>query len=462
MNDDVINVCNFCVGETYLKSYIKTQGQNGQCSYCSSSSKTILIEELAELITNCVKDHFEVTPIKPEPFELLNDGHWYRRGEDLQTLIKNYADIPNQDLIADLCEICDLTEYPDYDDNPHYAEARPDLSEQLELWRIFCQELKHSSRFFNTRLEQILDDLFGDISELKTASNTPVIKVIESGLTIYRSRVCFSGKEIERVLKEPYKELGPPPRNIATSGRMNPSGISVLYAALQKETSVAELRPPVGSLVIIAPFKTVRELKVLELDELSELISETSIFDPQTIEDLKRKYFLEKLVYEIQMPILPSDTNLEYLPTQAVAEFLSKKVDGIIYSSSQTKNNEKNIVLFNNASRVKAEPREKHEKVERSVTIFMNSSEEDDTSITIFEEVSKDEEAQNGLNFLDPIYDDYDYQMDHRLESIELDIKNITIQEIHSINYETKDRQFNVHRTTKRESEWLNNKLTGQ
>ena len=52
---------------------------------------------------------------------------------------------------------------------------------------------------------------------------------------------------------------------------------------------------------------------------------------------------------------MPEDEELEYIPTQIVAEYLAQKanprIDGILYPSSQTDGN--NVVLFNHACRVR-------------------------------------------------------------------------------------------------------------
>ena len=56
---------------------------------------------------------------------------------------------------------------------------------------------------------------------------------------------------------------------------------------------------------------------------------------------------------------MPSDETFDYLPTQAIAEYLATKVnpriDGIIFSSSQTGGEGRNVVLFNHASAAKIE-----------------------------------------------------------------------------------------------------------
>lgn len=43
------------------------------------------------------------------------------------------------------------------------------------------------------------------------------------------------------------KEIAAPPNHLAKSGRLNPSGMSYLYAANDQATAIAETRPSVGS-----------------------------------------------------------------------------------------------------------------------------------------------------------------------------------------------------------------------
>ena len=81
-----------------------------------------------------------------------------------------------------------------------------------------------------------------------------------------------------------------------------------------------------------------------------------SHFDPRYEEKRGRASFLKELVTEISRPIMPEDEELEYIPTQIVAEYLAKRanprIDGILYPSSQAEGN--NVVLFNHACRVRS------------------------------------------------------------------------------------------------------------
>ena len=80
-----------------------------------------------------------------------------------------------------------------------------------------------------------------------------------------------------------------------------------------------------------------------------------SIFDPTLKRRLERAAFLRTLGGRMARPVMPDDEAFEYLPTQAVADFLGTmnepRVDGIIFPSAQIAEG-RNLVLFHHAARV--------------------------------------------------------------------------------------------------------------
>jgi hypothetical protein len=86
--------------------------------------------------------------------------------------------------------------------------------------------------------------------------------------------------------------------------------------------------------------------------------SSGSIFDPGFGPRLERARFLRSLSQRITKPVMPDDEPFEYLPTQAIADFLATEVDvpidGIIFPSVQAAGNALNVVLFHSAARVEA------------------------------------------------------------------------------------------------------------
>ncbi len=119
--------------------------------------------------------------------------------------------------------------------------------------------------------------------------------------------------------------------------------------------AIAEVRPPVGSQVVVAKFIVCRPLRLLDLTALDAVHESGSIFDPTLKRRLERASFLRTLGGRMARPVMPDDESFEYLPTQAVADFLATmnepRLDGIIFPSAQTKAG-RNVVLFHQAARV--------------------------------------------------------------------------------------------------------------
>ena len=82
-------------------------------------------------------------------------------------------------------------------------------------------------------------------------------------------------------------QLGPPPSDKATAGRMNAEGIPVFYGALEEETCVSEVRAPVGSFLVLVKFDLLNPIRVLDLNALSIVYSDFSHFDPNYAEKTK-------------------------------------------------------------------------------------------------------------------------------------------------------------------------------
>jgi hypothetical protein len=130
------------------------------------------------------------------------------------------------------------------------------------------------------------------------------------------------------------------------------------YGAFDADTCVAEIRAPVGSSVVIGKFEIVRPLRLLDLDAFRHIfVQQASFFDPGFRGLRDKAYFLKRLVSIMSRPVMPSDEDFEYLPTQAVAEYLSEKIeprlDGLIFPSSQRGGTGENVVLFRRAATIK-------------------------------------------------------------------------------------------------------------
>jgi hypothetical protein len=67
-------------------------------------------------------------------------------------------------------------------------------------------------------------------------------------------------------------------------------------------------------------------LKMITI-KLTKVMTDGSWFDPEFTTRSNRAAFMRHLVEEISRPIMPRDEEFEYLPTQAVSEYLASCVE---------------------------------------------------------------------------------------------------------------------------------------
>ena len=151
----------------------------------------------------------------------------------------------------------------------------------------------------------------------------------------YRARAFQSSALLEEALRRPDIGLGSPPSHLAIAGRMNARGISVFYGALDANVAVAEIRPPVGSRVMVGEFNIARPLKLLDVEALQSVFVKGSIFDGGHIHQLEHAKFLGHLSRRITMPVMPDDEPTDYLMTQAIADYLATELSLTVSSIDQ-------------------------------------------------------------------------------------------------------------------------------
>ncbi|SDG06454.1 RES domain-containing protein [Dyella sp. 333MFSha] len=373
-DDQVKRICADCVGESFLSRLIRATGTPSTCSYCGfRRRRSWEIDALADKVETAFQQHFERTSDQPDVYEemLLRDKessyNWYRSGEPIADAIESTAGVPG-DAAKDIVEILaerhadwdrDLIgEETDFSDDSHYRERTDHGSMLRTMWFPFEHSIKTQARFFNSIASEYLSDVFKNLDSLRTQTGQRVI--IKAGSdsslkSLFRARVIFDQSSLESVLARPDHNLGPPPSRLATAGRMNARGVAAFYSATNPETAIAEVRPPVGSDVVVARFKVTRPLRILDLTRLERATATGSVFDPEFSNRLERVSFLQTLNHLMTRPVMPGDESLEYVTTQAVADYLATAyrpaIDGIAYRSAQVKVG-KNVVLFNHAARV--------------------------------------------------------------------------------------------------------------
>ncbi|WP_163981395.1 RES family NAD+ phosphorylase [Roseiconus lacunae] len=130
----------------------------------------------------------------------------------------------------------------------------------------------------------------------------------------------------------PKGRMGAPPSHMATAGRLNAAGIPYLYAASDKLTAVAEVRPWVGAYLSVAQLRLTKPVKLIDMR-----LRESSDSKPAQIEAEFEQFWSlwqETICWSFSLPHHPED-NTAYTPTQYfAAAFHNAGLDGIIYSSS--------------------------------------------------------------------------------------------------------------------------------
>lgn len=358
-------ICHSCIGETYVKDYIKKNGDSkGKCTYCFSRKKNVMLDVVAQMVDHLFRNYYGVES------EDTWDGSSYKEGDVASQIIFDELEINTEGIEDDIFEILKESydsvrpdEYVMYDDDFRYIEINYESGELDIAWDKMLKSLKSESRFFNENVKNFLEELFFDIETFIDKNGKSIISIIPEDSTFYRARVFESQDTAEDALKKPEKEFGPPPSVIARSGRMNASGIPVFYGASSPDIAIAEVRPAVGSIVIVAPFSTMRAVTALNISAM-ELISSSGLskFNPDTILRKEKTSFLRTLSKKLTIPVLGKNPDSEYLITQAVAEYLSFskkiKLDGLTFESTQVNMKRKgkaehyNIVLFNKSSKV--------------------------------------------------------------------------------------------------------------
>ena len=465
--DDLLQklVCFHCVGESYLQQQIQRTGQRGRCSYCEQVEPSYSTETLAELVEQAFEQHYLRTADQPNSWQvrLLSDREshyvWDRAGEPVIWAIENAAGI-DEEVAKDIQSILEekhgdfdsaaMGEETDFHPDSYYEERPASDYAWQEAWSEFERSLKTEARFFSRSAVNHLTSLFSAIETMSTIDDRPLI--IDAGPdtsipSLYRARVFQSDGALVEALCYPDRHLGPPPSRLANAGRMNASGISVFYGANHPKAAICEVRPPIGSQVAVAQFDILQPMRLLDLTALSGAREHGSIFDPDYAARTGRAAFLRSLGARISQPIMPDDEAFDYLPTQAVADFLSTndslQIDGIIFPSAQASGDGLNIVLFHKASRV--EEIEVREGVEITADTAQRYDGGWEREYTVVERKppkldSDDMATDNGNRYppqLRELEPERSFSPEGRLPTLRLKVDSIKVHVIRRVSYDT-------------------------
>ncbi|EJM84676.1 RES domain-containing protein [Pseudomonas sp. GM74] len=351
-------ICFECIGDQYLREKIIASGISAECLNCGKNLPSMELDTLANEVDRILRETVEegdlVDVYDPESDRI---SHTEQHGDPLSFFVAEILVLDDDDpVVRSVLDklTCNSPSDLGFFDGENYSR-RETIPFMVPLnWIEFESELRHRSRFFNQKAKDFLFWLFDGIDDYYVWGFGPGV-VRQMSPTecepIYRARNCTPPKDDSAaILANPGVQLSSPPKEIAPAGRMSPAGIPVFNGAFERDTCIAELRPPVGGKVISGEFKLTRDIRALDFTKLEEAYDSklVSYFDPDYWQKIERRLFLRSFHEIISRPVVP-DYEHEYLKTQVIAEYLATQhtpnFDGVIFSSAQHEGG-RNIVLF--------------------------------------------------------------------------------------------------------------------
>lgn len=334
--------CNECFADLEIRAIIEACGHKGECPLCGKrdvwlydSEKDIEesgFQDLMESVLEIYKSEDELQNTYPEDEKMLIEERLERDWKLFsvnQTGIKKIVeDIIWNSLVLDERILTQRVGIPELYDESYLVE---NSIMGPYSWEDFKKYLRNENRFHSKYinlnvLEEILKDTEITISE---------------GTNLYRARIS-NEKGFKR------KEMWAPPNDIASPGRANSKGISCLYLANKRKTTVKEIRANAFDYVTIATFKLKKAIRVVDLS----VIVHNSPFYANTdkIKYLVNEKHLRKIERDLSKPLTKRDSDLDYLPTQYISDFAKfLGYDGVKYLSTFDKESY-NVALFDSES----------------------------------------------------------------------------------------------------------------
>lgn len=353
-------VCFECIDDFYLKKIIQEEGTSLECSVCGEENNNAFsVEQLGKLLEPIMRNHF-LPGESIKQFGKNDDEWWEQEGDSMswavQMILNQYVDFADE-IVDAVIKAEDAYPYDAggsfWDNTNNYVEKSPRTGHFFYEWENTLEELKHSRRFFSPAAQSLFGKLFEGVEDLRAwngKSLQPVVRRLPAGTKLFRARICKSKSMLKDIINDPAKHVGPPPKEHAQAGRMNPEGVTVFYGAREIDTCLAETRPALGSDVAIITLETTTTIRVLDFSRLERSRGGTALsyFQPDYEEQVAKRDFLRHIHRLISQHIVPGRES-DYLITQTMSEYLAhvyeKPFDGILFNSTQREHGT-NVVLF--------------------------------------------------------------------------------------------------------------------
>lgn len=302
------HVCTQCFSDRELIAFINSQAISGYCDFCGSvNGFCISIDELFDFFSELLS-HFQPDK-KGTMLKTLIQGNW-----SLFSTVGNAYAILNYFIKTVASTFASADELVNFSD---------DILENVGYWDMLKHQLATKNRYI-TDVGYLTGDLGWDgffSSQIQ----------IPHGLPLYRARLHHSSGQPAYAAHEMFC----PPAAYSTAGRANPSGIPYLYLSDNADTVLYEVRAAYLDEISIGIFEV--KPTVTSPVVISDFTESLTIFHPSRIGDkIKATLLKQKISADLSKPIRRYDSELDYIPTQFICEFIKiyTGVHGIKFRSS--------------------------------------------------------------------------------------------------------------------------------
>ena len=214
-----------------------------------------------------------------------------------------------------------------------------------QTWRWFADAVKAG------QWDEINNDESGDLVHPErwvdySIRHRSAVRVITPRTVLYRGRpdppLSHPGGP---PIPWPHDQMHAPPAHLVTKGgRVNRAGESVFYAAYDLRTALCEAGREPGVLVSLRQVAATRRLRLADLTQFRGVTQPFGVEDLAAIDRHAR--LLHQLNIELSRRVEETDSDVDYLPTQVLAEAIRQAgYDGICFLSSRNQGGT-NIVAF--------------------------------------------------------------------------------------------------------------------
>ncbi|MFZ5969408.1 MAG: RES family NAD+ phosphorylase [Bacillota bacterium] len=334
--------CNKCFCDFELKAIIERLGQIGNCQICGGSNvyiyntdkNTDLVEYFDEFISI-------YTPTQSLPLEFPK-AEMRLLKDELFTNWNIFNKLNATNIYKIITSICSekyqqIPEHFDYPVgiaefySPEYLNEHSLL--RTNSWENFVTALKTQNRFHTNLINlEILERFCSYIR-----------KPYKKGTVFYRGRIASSSGLCAN-------EMGAPPHEKASAGRANAQGIRCLYLADSFETTIREVRAGAFDLISVGKFELQEDIIVVDLKSIDKI--SPFLEDLDCMEHAINKEHLNKINDEMGKAVRKSDSDLDYVPTQYISDFIKSiehdgqaEYAGLEYNSTM-KSDGFNLAIF--------------------------------------------------------------------------------------------------------------------